>query len=74
MLAHIGRVSLLDAAMVSLLLQLVGKAKRDEVEVYKSRELYSSVLASLQRALNHPVLWKSPETLAVTIICCIYEV
>ncbi|PSR90412.1 hypothetical protein BD289DRAFT_217402 [Coniella lustricola] len=72
-LSHIGRVSLLDGAMTSLLLQLVGKAKGDSMKVYRSRELYSWVLASLQKALNHPVVWKSAETLAATIICCIFE-
>jgi hypothetical protein len=59
--------------MCAYLLQLVGKAKGDAVQVSMSRHLYGRSLAGLQRALNHPVAWRSAETLVATMLCCLFE-
>lgn len=56
------------------MLQLVGIAKRDSADVNRSRDVYGRSLGALQKALNHPVAWKATETLAATVICCVYEV
>lgn len=74
LLDHIGRSPVLDSAMCAFMLQLVGTSKGDEREIIKSRDLYGQSLRSLQRALKHPVAWKSTETLAATMICCQLEV
>lgn len=74
MLNYLGTTPVLDAAMCAFMLQLVGKAKRDEADVNRSRDIYGQSLGALQRALNHPVAWKSTETLAATMLCSIYEV
>lgn len=73
-LNHLGKTPVLDSAMCAFMLQLVGKAKRDTAEVNRSRDIYGQSLGALQRALNHPVAWKSTETLAATMLCSIYEV
>lgn len=70
----LGRVKLLDNAMSAFMLQLVGIAKRDSSEINRSRDIYGRTLGALQKALNHPVAWKATETLAATIICCLFEV
>lgn len=70
---HLGTSQALDGAMAAYLLQLVGKAKGDRSQVSMSRYLYGRSLAGLQRALNHPVAWKTAETLAATMLCCLFE-
>ena len=70
---YLGNSQALDGAISAYLLQLVGKAKGDRALVSKSRDLYGRSLAGLQRALNHPVAWKSAETLAATMLCCLFE-
>lgn len=70
---YLGNSQALDGAMSAYLLQLVGKAKGDQALVSRSRDLYGRSLAGLQRALNHPVAWKSAETLAATMLCCLFE-
>ncbi|KAJ4411649.1 hypothetical protein N0V82_008963 [Gnomoniopsis sp. IMI 355080] len=74
MLNYLGTTSVLDSAMCAFMLQLVGKAKRDVSDVNRSRDIYGQSLGALQRALNHPVAWKSTETLAATILCSLFEV
>lgn len=73
LLDHLGRSPALDAAMCAFMLRLVGTSKNDEGEISRSRALYGQTLRSLQRALDHPVAWKSTETLAATMICCQIE-
>ncbi|KAG8156647.1 hypothetical protein KVR01_013438 [Diaporthe batatas] len=70
---YLGNSQALDGAMAAYLLQLVGKAKGDRAQVSMSRDLYGRSLVGLQRALNHPVAWKSAETLAATMLCCLFE-
>lgn len=60
-------------AISAYLLQLVGKAKGDRAQVSRSRDVYGRSLVGLQHALNHPVAWKSAETLAATMLCCLFE-
>lgn len=74
LLDNLGRSPVLDTAMAAYLLQLVGKSNHDEGELSRSRDLYGQSLYGLQRALNHPVAWRSTETLAATMICCAFEV
>lgn len=74
LLNHLGTSPVLDSAMCAFMLQLLGKAKRDPADVTRSRDIYGQSLGALQRALNHPVAWRSTETLAATILCSIYEV
>lgn len=73
---YLGHEPVLDSAMSALMLQMVGKAKRDAgaQDISRGRDLYGRALASLQRALNHPTAWKAVETFAATIVCCLYEV
>lgn len=73
-LNYLGTTPVLDSAMCAFMLQLVGKAKQDAVDVTRSRDIYGQALGALQKALNHPVAWKSTETLAATILCSIFEV
>lgn len=73
-LNYLGTTPVLDWAMCAFMLQLVGKAKHDAADVNRSRDIYGQSLGALQRALNHPVAWKSTETLAATILCSIFEV
>lgn len=70
---YLGRSQSLDMAMSAYLLQMAGKAKGDRAQVSRSRDVYGRSLAGLQRALNHPVAWKSAETLAATMLCCLFE-
>lgn len=74
LLDHLGRSPALDTALCAFMLRLVGTSKNDEGEISRSRALYGQTLRSLQRALDHPVAWKSTETLAATMICCQIEV
>lgn len=60
--------------MSAFMLQIVGRNKRDAALTSRSHDLYGQSLGALQKALNHPVAWKATETLAATILCCLYEV
>jgi hypothetical protein len=71
---HLGRKVVLDSAVAAFSLHLLGKAKDDEVLVHESRSIYGQSLVALQKALNHPVEWKSSETLSATMILCLFEV
>lgn len=70
---YLGRSQSLDMAMSAYLLQMAVKAKGDRAQVSRSRDVYGRSLAGLQRALNHTVAWKSAETLAATMLCCLFE-
>lgn len=73
LISYLGRFQTLDTAMSAYLLQMIGKAKGDQAQLSRSRDVYGRSLAGLQRALNHPVAWKSAETLAATMLCCLFE-
>lgn len=73
LISYLGRSQPLDMAMSAYLLQLVGKAKGDRAQVSRSRDVYGRSLVGLQHALNHPTAWKSAETLAATMLCCLFE-
>lgn len=70
---YLGNSQALDTAISAYLLQMAGKAKGDAAQISRSRDLYGRSLSGLQRALNHPVAWKSAETLATTMLCCLFE-
>ena len=73
-LDKLGRRALLDSAMCSLTMQLLGKETgRDEFLAY-GMDLYIQSLHALQVALRHPNEWKTSETLCSTILLCVYEV
>ena len=63
----------LDSAVCSLAMHLLGKLRRDDVLVMQSRQLYGQSLVALQAALNHPVEWRSSETLCTAMVMCLYE-
>jgi hypothetical protein len=71
---HLGQKVTLDSAMAAFALHLLGKANQDDAVVRQSRSIYGQSLGALQKALNHPVEWKSSETLCATMILCIFEV
>ncbi|KAK7908659.1 hypothetical protein PG985_015962 [Apiospora marii] len=73
--AHLGRKPALDRASCALALQLLGrKHQDDEGLLVRSRALYGQALGMLQRALDHPVEWRTPETLTSAMILCHFEV
>ena len=71
---HLGSKVTIDSAMCCLVTHLLGKIKSDQGLVVASRQLYGRSLGALQRALNHPVEWRSDETLAAAMILCAFEV
>jgi hypothetical protein len=70
----LGNKATIDSAMCSLVLHLLGKAKKDDNLIGNSRAMYGQSLAALQKALNHPTEWKSSETLGAAMLCCMFEV
>ncbi|CAK7563223.1 MAG: hypothetical protein SEPTF4163_001086 [Sporothrix epigloea] len=70
---RLGRKLTLDSAVCSFAMHLLGKSRGDKVLVMQSRQLYGQSLAALQAALNHPVEWRSSETLCTTMVMCLYE-
>jgi len=71
---RLGKSMTLDTAMSALVLQLLGKAKEENTMVQHSRSIYGQCLGLLQNSLNHPVAWRSPETLCTTMLLCFFEV
>ena len=71
---HLGTKITLDSAMASFALHLLGKTNNDDRLVCESRSIYGQSLVALQTALNHPVEWKTPETLGSAMILCFFEV
>lgn len=71
---HLGTNLALDSAMAAFTLHLLGKAKEDAYLVRESRTIYGQSLGALQTALNHPVEWKSSETLCATMTLSLFEV
>ena len=72
--AHLGTKVTLDSAMAAFTLHLLGKTNGDDRLVRESRSIYGQSLVALQMALNHPVEWKSTETLGSAMILCMFEV
>ncbi len=70
----LGTTSILDGALCSLTMHLIGKQASDENMLAQSRTMYGQALNSLQTALFHPTNWKTSETLCTAILLCIYEV
>ncbi|KAI1866998.1 hypothetical protein JX265_007574 [Neoarthrinium moseri] len=71
-----GRVdnsSALDTAICTFTLHLLGKIHQDEQVIAQSRTLYGQSLWCLQRSLNHPQEWRTPETLGASMILCLFE-
>lgn len=64
----------LDSAVMSLILQILGKAHNDAHLVGESLSLYTRSLSALQASLNHPAEWKSAETLCTIIMMSYFEV
>jgi hypothetical protein len=71
---RLGVKALLDGAMCSLALHLVGKENQDESMVAHSRTIYGQSLAQLQASLRHATEWKTSETLCAAMLLCIFEV
>ncbi|KAK8114878.1 hypothetical protein PG999_006947 [Apiospora kogelbergensis] len=71
--SHLGQKPSLDRASCAFALQLLGRNHHDECLLAQSRTLYGQSLWMLQRALNHPTEWKSPETLNSAMILCHFE-
>lgn len=72
--ARLGRKVTLDSAVCSFAMHLLGKSRGDDNLVVQSRQLYGQSLVALQAALNHPVEWRSSETLCTTMVMCLFEV
>ncbi|CAK7235507.1 hypothetical protein SEUCBS140593_009306 [Sporothrix eucalyptigena] len=70
---RLGRKVTLDSAVCSFAMHLLGKSRGDDVMVMQSRQLYGQSLGALQSALNHPVEWRSSETLCTTMVMCLFE-
>ncbi|KAK6866101.1 hypothetical protein PG995_002629 [Apiospora arundinis] len=71
--SHLGQKPSLDRASCAFALQLLGRNHHDERLLAQSRTLYGQSLWMLQKALNHPTEWKTPETLNSAMILCHYE-
>lgn len=71
---HLGQKVTLDSAMAAFTLHLLGRANEDDALIRESRSMYGRSLRALQKALDHPVEWKSSETLCTTMILTLFEV
>ncbi|KFG86196.1 C6 zinc finger domain protein [Metarhizium anisopliae] len=69
----LGVKAVLDGAMCSLALHLVGKENEDESMVAHSRTIYGHSLGQLQMSLRHEAEWKTSETLCAAMLLCIFE-
>ncbi|KAJ3495361.1 hypothetical protein NLG97_g3456 [Lecanicillium saksenae] len=69
----VGSFAILDGALCSLAMHLVGKEMKDSNMIARSRTIYGQSLHSLQQALNHPNRWRASETLCTAILLCVYE-
>ncbi len=70
----VGSFAILDGALCSLAMHLVGKDVQDANMIAHSRTMYGQSLHSLQQALHHPTKWRASETLCTAILLCIFEV
>src|SRR3569833_396523 len=72
--ARLGRKITLDSAACAFAMHLLGKARQDADMIKQSRAIYGQSLFALQQALDHPVEWKTSETLCATMMLCMFEV
>lgn len=72
--SRLGNKSTLDSAICAFTLHLLGKKNQDEQIVAQSRMLYGQSICALQKALDHPTEWRTPETLSAATILCLFEV
>lgn len=70
----VGAHTILDAALCSLAMHLVGKQVQDANMIAHSRTMYGQSLGNLQSALRHPTKWRASETLCSAILLCVFEV
>lgn len=70
---NLGAKLIVDQTSCSVALQLLGRSLQDDHLLAYSRSLYGGSLQALQKALNHPTEWKTPETLFAAIALCHYE-
>ncbi len=71
---YMGVRTTLDSALITFALHILGKANNDQRILAESRQVYGRSLAVLQLALNHPVEWRTTETLAAAMVLCMFEV
>lgn len=71
---RIGAKFTLDSAVFAFAAHLRGKETGDGAVLESARASYVKSLSALQAALNHPVEWKSSETLCSAMLLCLYEV
>ncbi|KAJ4144701.1 hypothetical protein LMH87_003574 [Akanthomyces muscarius] len=69
----VGSHAILDGALCSLAMHLVGKDVSDMNMIAHSRTMYGQSLHNLQQALHHPTKWRASETLCTAILLCIFE-
>ncbi|POR32833.1 Uncharacterized protein TPAR_06966 [Tolypocladium paradoxum] len=72
-LGRLGTRAVLDGAMCSVAMHLLGKEMSDQTMVAHSRSVYGKSLGSLQASLCHATEWKSPETLCAAMLLCVFE-
>lgn len=73
-LGRLGYRALMDGAICSLAMHLVGKENSDQTMIAHSRTVYATSLNALQTSLRHTTEWKAPETLCSAMMLCIFEV
>ncbi|KAK2600256.1 hypothetical protein QQS21_004974 [Conoideocrella luteorostrata] len=72
-LDKLGSRFVLDGAMCSLAMHLLGKENKDEGLIARSRTVYISSLGALQASLRHATEWKASETLCSAMLLCVFE-
>ncbi|PON29663.1 hypothetical protein TGAM01_v201029 [Trichoderma gamsii] len=70
---ELGTVAVLDGAICSLALHLMGKELADDNLVAQSRTVYGWSLGALQATLRHPTRWKLSETFCSAVMLCFFE-
>lgn len=73
-LERLGKSRVLDTAIYSVGLYLVGKQACDTDVIERSRIAYGKSLATLQWSLRHSTAWKASETLGAAMMLCLFEV
>ncbi|PNY26956.1 Uncharacterized protein TCAP_03117 [Tolypocladium capitatum] len=72
-LGRLGTRAVLDGAMCSVAMHLVGKEMSDQTIIAHSRSVYGKSLSSLQASLRHATEWRSSETLCAAMLLCVFE-
>lgn len=73
-LERLGKSPVLDSAIYSVGLYLVGRQASDSDVIERSRIAYGKSLAILQNSLKHPTAWEVSETLGAAMMLCLFEV